>query len=153
MNDPNPRNLVNSARKYADPDMVNEVQAEHEAAIEAGLTGIKFERAARGPVMEIADVHDEAYFDGRLATAAIKALKRLKGLGDPFFLGVGFTKPHLPFNAPKKYWDLYDEVALPALTNDFHPSKAPWFALGRSAEFHGYDGSPSGTVPKGIAMD
>ena len=152
MKDPNPRNLTGAARKYADPDRVNEVQAEHEAAIEAGLTGIKFERAARGPVMEIADVDDEAYFDGRLAMAAIEALRRLKGLGDPFFLGVGFTKPHLPFAAPKKYWDLYHGMELPPLTNDFHPSKAPWFALGRSAEFHGYDGSPSGTVPMEIAM-
>ncbi|MCZ6671893.1 MAG: sulfatase [Verrucomicrobia bacterium] len=153
MNNPNPRNLCTSARKYADPDMVNEVQAEYDAALEAGLTGIKFERAARGPVMEIADVEDEGYYDGRLAIAAIAALRRLKDLGDPFFLGVGFTKPHLPFNAPKKYWDLYDGIDLPHLTNDFHPSKAPWFVLGRSAEFHGYDGSPSGTVPMEIAMN
>ncbi len=152
MRDPNPRNLCSAARKYANPDTVNAVQAEYDAAVEAGLTGIKFERAARGPVMEIADVEDDGYFDGRLASASIEALRRLKESDDPFFLAVGFTKPHLPFSAPKRYWDIYEGRDLPTLTNDFHPMKAPWYALGRSAEFHGYDGAPSGTAPMDMAM-
>ena len=150
--DPNPDGFCGAARKYADPEIVRAVQAEYDAAVEAGLTGIKFERAARGPAMSFVEVDDEAYFDGRLAAAGVESLRRLKKLGDPFFLTVGFTKPHLPFTAPKKYWDLYDDIDLPALTNDFHPSKAPWFALGRSAEFHGYDGTPSGNVPMELAM-
>lgn len=150
--DPNPHNLCGVARKYADPDIIQSVQAEYDAAVAAGLTGIKFERAARGPAMEIADVPDDAYLDGRLAEAAIESLRRFKELGEPFFLALGFTKPHLPFTAPNKYWDLYENVKLPPLTNDFHPSKAPWYALGRSAEFHGYDDTPSGTVPMTLAM-
>ncbi len=48
-------------------------------------------------------------FDGRVANEAIELLEKLKGdTGKPFFLGVGFHKPHLPFIAPKRYWDLYD---------------------------------------------
>jgi iduronate 2-sulfatase len=63
---------------------------------------------------ECRDVPDEAYLDGRVAAAAVKALRENKGR--PFFLAVGFWKPHLPFNAPKKYWDLYtrSQVELPA---------------------------------------
>ncbi len=51
--DPNPHKLCGAARKYADPEIVQSVQAEYDAAVEAGLTGIKFERAARGPAMGV----------------------------------------------------------------------------------------------------
>lgn len=59
------------------------------------------------PVVESADVPDEAYTDGAIAGQGIRYLNELKQSGKPFFLAVGFTKPHLPFVAPKKYWDLY----------------------------------------------
>lgn len=64
---------------------------------------------------ECADVEDEAYQDGLTAQLAIEKLKELKDKDQPFFLGVGFFKPHLPFTAPKKYWDLYneEEISLP----------------------------------------
>ena len=67
------------------------------------------------PRSTIRDVPDEAYFDGRIATRAIESLQRLKKNRKPFFLAVGFWKPHLPFNAPKRYWNLYDpaKVKLP----------------------------------------
>ena len=52
---------------------------------------------------ECADVPDEAYVDGLTANLAIKKLQELKEKRQPFFLGVGFFKPHLPFTAPKKY--------------------------------------------------
>lgn len=136
-----------AALKYADPRTRAEVQAEYEAAVAAGLTGIAFERAARGPAWEKADVPDDAYQDGRLAEDALAALRDLNSRKKPFFLTVGFQKPHLPFNAPARYWDLYDPATLPPLTNDYHPLKAPWFALGYSAEFHGYDGTGVAHVP------
>lgn len=56
--------------------------------------------------MQCLDVPDNAYFDGKIAEAAVAKLGELKDAGRPFFLAVGFWKPHLPFNAPKKYWDL-----------------------------------------------
>jgi arylsulfatase A-like enzyme len=56
---------------------------------------------------------DEAYPDGRIARGAIEKLRELAGGGQPFCLAVGFYKPHLPFNAPKKYYDLYDPAKLP----------------------------------------
>ena len=64
------------------------------------------------PSTESADVSDEAYQDGIYTIEAIKRLKNLKAGGKPFFLGVGWQKPHLPFIAPKKYWDLYDRTKI-----------------------------------------
>ena len=49
---------------------------------------------------------------GMMANAAINKLKELKDKGKPFFLGMGFFKPHLPFIAPKRYFDLYDRDAI-----------------------------------------
>ena len=54
------------------------------------------------------DVPDEAYFDGQVAALAMSALRDLAENDEPFFLAVGLWKPHLPFNAPKRYWDLYE---------------------------------------------
>ncbi len=68
-------------------------------------------------VTECRDVPDEAYYDGRVAAEAVKVLKEVKD--KPFFVAVGFWKPHAPFNAPKKYWDLYDRAKLPKL----HPAR------------------------------
>ena len=68
-----------------------------------------------GYAYESPDVDDNAYNDGETANKSIQDLKNLKATGKPFFLAVGFVKPHLPFNAPKKYWDLYDfnKIELP----------------------------------------
>jgi arylsulfatase A-like enzyme len=72
----------------------------------AGINGVSFE-APSAP--------DHIYPDGMIAEEAILELRSLKESGKPFFLGVGFLKPHLPFSAPKKYWDLYDfnDIDLP----------------------------------------
>jgi iduronate 2-sulfatase len=65
-------------------------------------------RSGKGVAFEAADVDDDGYPDGKLTDLAIETLTRLQRQPQPFFLAVGFFKPHLPFNAPKKYWDLYD---------------------------------------------
>lgn len=87
---------------------------------------------------ENADVPDEGYVDGLTANLAIKKLKELKEKGKPFFLGVGFFKPHLPFNAPKKYWDMYDEREIPLSPNPFIPENVNPASLHGSGEFNGY---------------
>ena len=86
-------------------------------------------RLMKNPKCEKRDVPDEAYFDGRIAALAIKALGELKRKKEPFFLGVGFWKPHSPFNAPKKYWDLYEPSKIPALKNPKRPVNAPDIAF------------------------
>jgi len=81
---------------------------------EAEEKGMKKENAQRNyafkrlkPSTESADVSDEAYQDGIYTVEALNKLKILSSGNKPFFLGVGFQRPHLPFVAPKKYWDLY----------------------------------------------
>ncbi|MCA9434497.1 MAG: sulfatase [Candidatus Omnitrophica bacterium] len=78
---------------------------------------------------ECRDVPDDAYYDGRVANKAIEALKEVSQKEEPFFLAVGFWKPHLPFNAPKKYWDLYDrkDIELPKVMTT--PVDVPDIAL------------------------
>jgi len=87
---------------------------------------------------EMADVSDEAYPDGLTANLAIKKLKELKDKDQPFFLGVGFFKPHLPFTAPKKYWDLYNEDELPVSPTPFIPENSSKASLHGSGEFNQY---------------
>jgi iduronate 2-sulfatase len=65
------------------------------------------------PLFESADVEEDAYEDGLTANAAVKAIREAGKADAPFFMMVGFHKPHTPFNAPKKYWDLYERSAIP----------------------------------------
>ncbi len=82
----------------------------------------------RGAAWERAEVDDGAYADGRIADEAIQRLRAAKESDQPFFLAVGFTKPHLPFCAPAKYWDLYDWDRLPVSEIDHYPDGAPEYA-------------------------
>ncbi len=71
----------------------------------------------KGPMTESADVPDDAYLDGKRAERAVGIIRSLpQNSKRPFFLAVGFSKPHLPFCAPRKYWDLYDrsDFGMPA---------------------------------------
>ena len=89
---------------------------------------------------EMADVPDEAYMDGKVAAEAVRALGRIKDR--PFFLGVGFRKPHLPFAAPKKYWDMHHPDDLPLAPNPEEPANAPPFAVPDYSELRSYEDIP-----------
>ena len=86
--------------------------------------------------IECRDVPDNAYYDGRVAETAIDTLRQRKDSDQPFFLAVGFWKPHTPFNAPKKYWDLYDREKIPLPDNLTPPTNVPDIALTK-ARFDG----------------
>lgn len=90
------------------------------------------------PVSERAELSDDGYPDGLIADAAIAKLGELKAKDEPFFLAVGFYKPHLPFCAPAKYWDLYDPDRLPTPSNPFPPKHVdPEISLHNSGEMRG----------------
>ena len=102
----------------------------------------------KGGAVQCLDVPDEAYLDGRIAAAAVSKLGALARKAEPFFLAVVFWKPHLPFNAPKKYWDLYDRGALRGPTPDRMPVGAPAIAGHAWNELRSYAGVPkSGPLP------
>ena len=87
---------------------------------------------------EMADVDDEAYPDGLTAKLAVTKLHELKEKNQPFFLGIGFFKPHLPFTAPKKYWDLYNQSDLPLAPFAGIPKNSTKASLHSSNELNQY---------------
>jgi len=108
----------------------------------------------RGPAFEAADVPDNTFQDGKVAELAVKTLQEMSKKNEPFFLAVGFIKPHLPFVAPKKYWDLYDPATIQLAPNKFYPKNAPKYAIrsGYGNEVRNYCGIPAeGSVPDDIA--
>lgn len=102
---------------------------------------------------EAADVPDDEYFQGQLTNAAIARLRAIKASGKPSLLAVGFTKPHLPFVAPKKYWDLYDRSKLVPAPNMFRPVDAPDAAMHNFGELRHYrDIPPEGPLSPELAL-
>ena len=100
----------------------------------------------RGLPVEAPDVADDFLNDGWTADRAVEILKSRKGKPEPFFLAVGFVKPHLPFVAPKEYWDLYDPATLPMPETSTPPAGAPSFAPQFGGELRRYHEVPnSGT--------
>lgn len=97
-------------------------------------------KGRRGPAFEQAEVPDSAYPDGVTLELALRELERVKN--KPFFLGVGFLRPHLPFNAPKRYWDLYAPDRLPLPSRSMWPEGTPSLAMSSSQELRSYVGIP-----------
>ncbi|MCX6950798.1 MAG: sulfatase [Verrucomicrobia bacterium] len=101
-------------------------------------------RTQKAAATEFQGESDDDYPDGKVAAGAVAALRGFATTrtGQPFFLAVGFMKPHLPFTAPKRYWDLYDRVAIPPPAQPAPPRGAPALALHDSTELRGYYDMP-----------
>jgi len=103
----------------------------------------------RGPAFEFADVPDSAYIDGYNTEYALRELRKLKKEGKPFFMSVGFHKPHLPFVAPKKYLDMYpiERIGLSELQKA--PKNSNKYTLRGWGELRNYHGIPKNSDPVG----
>ena len=101
----------------------------------------------KGAATESADVPDDAYGDGQIAIEAVNRLKTAGESGKPFFMAVGFLKPHLPFVAPKKYWDMHDPATLPQPERLTPPEGAPVYAPQFGGELRSYKNIPGGNTP------
>jgi choline-sulfatase len=121
-------------------------------ATKARLTEVlKLGKPTSGPATEACDIPDNAYHDGGVTHTAAKRIREFAAQKEPFFLAVGFVKPHLPFVAPKKYWDLYDRSTVPLAPFQQLPQKSP-HDLGfysNSGELRDYsDISKTGPIPE-----
>jgi arylsulfatase A-like enzyme len=96
----------------------------------------------RGLPVEAPDVADDELRDGALARRGCELLRELKDGDKPFFLAVGFYKPHLPFVAPKKYWDLHDPAKLPTASHPNPPKGSPPYAITNFGELRAYHEIP-----------
>ncbi|CAA6690692.1 MULTISPECIES: sulfatase [unclassified Lentimonas] len=131
------------------------IQARNKKTLEAkygkgiGRTGI-----VQGPAYEFADVADTEYRDGYNAQVAIATLKEMLQEDKPFFLGMGFYKPHLDFIAPKRYWDMYDHDDIPLATQVEGPKDGAAMGLHASFELRVRDGIPkSGDIDDELARN
>jgi iduronate 2-sulfatase len=106
---------------------------------------------SRGPAFEGADVPDNTFQDGKVADLALATLRDISQKKQPFFLAVGFIKPHLPFVSPKKYWDLYDPAKIQLAPNKFRPKDAPEYAILPGGELRNYKDIPEGSIPDDLA--
>lgn len=125
--DENP-NSKEKGRGYLDPSSVANI----------------VDNMGRGPAFESPDVADNAYFDGYQAEEAAKTLEGFSKSGKPFFMGLGFHKPHLPFNAPKKYWDMYSEENIKLASNQYLPENFTKNTRYNYGELRNYAGIPKG---------
>ncbi len=102
------------------------------------------ENADYRPSYEIAEnLPDSAYIDGKTANAAVRKLRKLKEQDQPFMFWVGFVKPHLPFNAPSKYWDMYDRNEILLAENPEKSESAPEQSIHNFGELRNYSDIPA----------
>jgi iduronate 2-sulfatase len=115
-----------------------------EEALFSNIPGSRAQALPKGAAYEAADVPDDEYFDGQLANHAIDRLKQAASNPDePFFMAVGFVKPHLPFCAPQKYWDMHDAAKFSPATSRTRPDGAPPYAPTNWAELRNYSLVPN----------
>jgi arylsulfatase A-like enzyme len=121
------------------PEGAKMLQRSYEELRAAGKP-INYQNIPRSLAFEAPEVPDSEISEGETADEAIRQLRKLKD--QPFFLAVGFYKPHLPFVAPKKYWDLYRAESLPLPSNQFAPRDAPALAMVNLSELQTYTNIP-----------
>ena len=92
----------------------------------------------RGPATAAPEISDQALVDGARTSLAIEDLRRLAQDDKPFFLAMGYIRPHLAWIAPKKYWDLHDPETLPVITDGQVTPDTPPYALSSSYELTHY---------------
>jgi iduronate 2-sulfatase len=109
---------------WSEPEHIFDIPKRDEYLSPENRTRGFIDPMSKGTATESLDVPDDAYQDGQAAQLAIESLARLKD--QPFFLALGFKRPHLPWTAPKKYWQLFDQKKF-ALHDDYRENHAfPW---------------------------
>ena len=151
-----PAKNPNEAVGYLDENVVSQIRSSMKESSEPfDLYAVRSSVGGLPPFEGSEDVPDTAYTDGRIAAEAAELIHELAAEESPFFLGVGFYKPHLPFNAPKRYWDLYSEVDIKLEAQREMPVGAPayHFQPGWEIRNGNYSGVPPLSAPSSIHDD
>ena len=132
----------NRAMQYHDGKIIADIKA-------TGAQGWEQGGKTKGPAWEIAECADNELPDGWVTDRAIEAMRGLakEQKDKPFFLAVGLEKPHLPFVAPKKYFDLYPPESIELPRDMKAPENCPPIALTNYEELRAYPGVPKKTEP------
>jgi iduronate 2-sulfatase len=125
--------------EYLDPKNSAHGQLTREEAFFTNQKLGEIKSLPRGAAIEAMDVPDNGYADGRIADEGIRRLRAAKERGTPFFLALGFVKPHLPFTAPKKYFDLHPPAKFALAPFQKDPEGAPAYASKVGGEIVNYD--------------
>jgi iduronate 2-sulfatase len=132
--------------EYLDPASTDGGKLTREEALFTNQKLGQIRSLPRGAAFESPVAKDSDYADGRVAAETIRRLQAAKVRrqqdGTPFFITAGFVRPHLPFSAPKKYWDLFDPDKLPMPDNEQAPQGAPAVAVKRGGEIKAYKPVP-----------
>lgn len=127
--------------EYLDPASTQGGQLTREEALFTNQKLDQIRSLPRGAAFESPVAEDADYADGRVA---LETMKRLQNAKKPFFIAAGFVRPHLPFCAPKKYWDMHDPDKLPMPAFEKLPAGSPKVAHKRGGEIAAYDPVPAG---------
>lgn len=103
-------------------------------------------KAGEMDVFQAIEGPDSIYPDGLITDEALSQLDRLTSddNGKPFFLAVGIIRPHLPFGAPKKYLELYEDVELPPIPHPGKPEgKTTWHGSGEFMKYNRWKRNPN----------
>ena len=138
--------LKDKVIEYLDPQSTDGGQLTREEALFTNQKLDQIKQLPRGAAFESPAVNDDAYADGRVAAETMRRLQaaqqRRRADGTPFFIAAGFVRPHLPFSAPKKYWELHDPAKLPMPVFEKLPAGSPEVAHKRGGEISAYKPVP-----------
>ena len=127
---------------YRHPDNVAIQEARKAAIIESGQSARYIDQYGewylKAASTEAVPGGDDLYYDGVQTDVAVEKLAELSATDQPFFFAIGYYRPHLPFNAPKAYWDLYDPETIPPAGNPMVPHDGPPMAINNMRELRGY---------------
>ena len=128
--------------KYQDPKILKAFREGELNGMEGKVLRSHLAETGLLPSVEAIEVPDDAYPDGAIAENGIRLMKKLASRDKPFFLALGFHKPHLPFAVPKKYWDIYERQAIEIHPFQEESENSPGYAYHTWGELRNYSDIP-----------
>lgn len=120
---------------YVDPGLMEELDSVRAERIKVRTYGASG-GWGYGVSVEATDAEDSLFYDGAQTELAIRKLRELSKRDEPFYLALGYYRPHLPFSAPLRYWNLYERDKIELPSNNYLPDGAPVMAADPNYELN-----------------